>query len=197
MPELPEDETVARQLRRKIVGRRITGVQLLTPSTIRTPPPRQFVRDLSGCTVTGIGRRGKFLLIRLHPDRTLVAHLRMTGDFEVVPRSAPKHPHTRVILKFGRLELRFIDQRRFGHMDLVEAEETFAPLQRIGAEPLDRAFTLRRWRQILAGRRGTVKSLLLRQDLVAGIGNLYADEILWQSRIHPARLASRLRPEEV
>jgi formamidopyrimidine-DNA glycosylase len=197
MPELPEVETVARRLRRKIVGRRITGVQLLTPSTIRTPPPRQFVRDLNGSTVTGIGRRGKFLLIRLDPARTLVVHLRMTGGFEVVPRSAPLHAHTRVILKLGGLELRFIDQRRFGHMDLVKAEETFAPLQRMGSEPLERAFTLPRWHQILAGRRGTVKSLLLRQDLVAGIGNLYADEILWQARVHPARLVHTLRPEEI
>lgn len=197
MPELPDVETVARSLRRWIVGRRVTGVRLLTPSTIRTPPPRQFARELTGRRVAEIGRRGKYLLIRLRPFGTLVAHLRMTGDFQMARRSTPLHPHTRVIVQFGRHELRFVDQRRFGHMDIVEAEEDFGPLQRLGIEPLERDFTLSRWRELLAGRRGTIKGLLLRQDLIAGIGNIYADEILWQARIHPARPSHRLRPAEI
>ncbi len=185
MPELPDVETVARMLRRSIVGRRITGVRLLTPSTIRTPPPPQFARYLTGRRVVEIGRRGKYLLIRLRPSGTLVTHLRMTGDFQKARRLTPLHPHTRVIIQFGRLELRFVDQRRFGHMDVVEAEEDFGPLQRLGVEPLERTFTLSRWRELLAARRGTIKGLLLRQDLIAGIGNIYADEILWQARIRP------------
>ncbi len=197
MPELPDVETVARMLRRSIIGRRITGVRLLTPSTIRTPPPEQFARYLTGRRVVEIGRRGKYLLIRLRPSGTLVTHLRMTGDFQKARRLTLLHPHTRVVLQFGRLELRFIDQRRFGHMDVVEVEEDFEPLQRLGIEPLARAFTLSRWRELLAGRRGTIKGLLLRQDLIAGIGNIYADEILWQARIHPARTSHRLRADEI
>jgi formamidopyrimidine-DNA glycosylase len=197
VPELPDVETVARRLRRSIIGRRITGVRLLTPSTIRTPPPQEFVRHLTGRRVVEIGRRGKYLLIRLRPSGTLVTHLRMTGDLLVGPRLAPVHPHTRVVIQFGRLELRFVDQRRFGHMDVVETEEDFGPLQRLGVEPLERSFTLSRWRELLAGRRGTIKGLLLRQDLIAGIGNIYADEILWQARIHPARPSHRLRPDEI
>jgi formamidopyrimidine-DNA glycosylase len=152
---------------------------------------------LTGRSVAEIARRGKYLLIRLHPSRTLVAHLRMTGDFQVIPASSPVHPHTRVIIQFADLDLRFVDQRRFGHMDLVDAEGDFPPLQRMGVEPLDRAFTLPRWHALLTGRRGTIKALLLRQDLIAGIGNIYADEILWQARIHPARPIHRLRPDEI
>lgn len=197
MPELPDVETVARSLRRWITGRRITGVRLLTPSTIRTPPPRLFARHLTGRRVVEIGRRGKYLLIRLRPFGTLVTHLRMTGDFRIARRLTPLHPHTRVIIQFGRLELRFVDQRRFGHMDIVESEKTFGPLQRLGAEPLESDFTPSRWRELLAGRRGTIKGLLLRQDLIAGIGNIYADEILWQARIHPARPSHHLGPDEI
>jgi len=197
MPELPDVETVARRLRRTVGGRRITGVRVLAPQTVRSSPPRRFVRELTGRTVRTVDRRGKYLLIRLSGALTLIVHLRMTGDFELVPHAAPVHPHTRVILRFGRADLRFIDQRRFGHMDLVPSNVEFAPVARLGLEPLSASFTLTRWNAILHGRRGTIKSLLLRQDLIAGIGNIYADEILWQARLHPARLAHRLRDGEL
>lgn len=196
MPELPDVETVARRLRQTVAGRRIARVRVLTAATVRSPAPLAFVRQLRGRRIRAINRRGKYLLIRLDGGRVLIAHLRMTGDFVVVPRSAPIHPHTRVVLEVGRRDLRFVDQRRFGHMDLVASEDAFALLRRVGVEPLGRSFTMRRWQQMLAGRRSTIKSLLLRQDLVAGIGNIYADEILWQAHIHPARPVHRLRPEE-
>ena len=197
MPELPDVETVARRLRRTVGGRRITGVRVLAPPTVRSSPPRRFVRELTGRSVRTVDRRGKYLLIRLSGSRTLVVHLRMTGDFTLVPRATPVHPHTRVILQFGRADLRFIDQRRFGHMDLVPSNVEFAPVARLGLEPLSASFTLTRWNALVHGRRGTIKSLLLRQDLIAGIGNIYADEILWQARVHPARPAHRLRDGEL
>jgi len=197
MPELPDVETVARRLRRTVGGRRITGVRVLAPPTVRSSPPRRFVRELTGRSVRTVDRRGKYLLIRLSGSRTLVVHLRMTGDFTLVPGATPVHPHTRVILQFGRADLRFIDQRRFGHMDLVPSNVEFAPVARLGLEPLSASFTLTRWNAMLHGRRGTIKSLLLRQDLIAGIGNIYADEILWQARVHPARPVHRLRHGEL
>lgn len=197
MPELPDVETVARRLRRTIGGRRITGVRVLTPSTVRSPSVHQFVRELSRRLVRAVDRRGKYLLIRLSGSRTLVVHLRMTGDFVLAAGADPVHPHARVILQFGRADLRFIDQRRFGHMDLLPSGAEFGPVARLGLEPLGPSFTVERWRALLRGRRGTIKSLLLRQDLIAGIGNIYADEILWQARLHPARQAHRLKPEEV
>jgi len=197
MPELPDVETVARRLRRTITARRIIGVRVLTPSTIRSPHPRWFIKRLTGCTVRGVARRGKYLLIRLDPPTTLAVHLRMTGDFEIVPPTRLVHPHTRVIVRFEDLDLRFVDQRRFGHMDLVSSENDFGPVTRLGVEPLGRSFTRKRWEAILDGRRGSIKSLLLRQDLIAGIGNIYADQILWQARVHPTRSVHRLRRQEV
>lgn len=196
MPELPDVETVVRKLRRWIRGRRIRRVTLITPSTVRSPDPRAFVRRLRGRSVRAVGRRGKYILIRLDDGTTLAVHLRMTGDFTFVPRRTPRDRHTRVVFDVGGRELRFDDQRRFGHMDLVH-EAMFEPLQRMGLEPLEPSFTLPAVRELLRGRRGTVKSLLLRQDLIAGIGNIYADEILWQTRIHPARPAGELTRGEI
>lgn len=198
MPELPDVELVARQLRRTLVGRTIRSVRVLSPSTIRSPSPAAFVRLLRGQRIRSIERRGKYLLIQLR-GATLVAHLRMTGEFEVVPLRRPVHPHTRIIFNLGARDLRFVDQRRFGHMDLVPQDELarFAPLLKIGVEPLSPSLTFERFRALLGSRRGTVKSVLLHQDLMAGIGNLYADEILWQARLHPARQIPRLLPGEV
>jgi len=199
MPELPDVETVAAMLRRRVRGKRIQMVQLLTPSTVRSPDPATFTRLLRGLRLQRIDRRGKYLLISLDGDLTLVVHLRMTGDFEVTDPKAPIHPHTRVVFEIDRRHLRFIDQRRFGHMDLLTPQglSQFPGLARMGVEPLGPQFTLEKFRQLAAARRGAVKALLLRQDLVAGIGNIYADEILWHARLHPARRMESLRPDRI
>ena len=195
MPELPDVETVRRMLQRAVGGRRIRRVTVLSPSTIRSPAPRLFVRRLRGRRLESVDRRGKYLLIGLERAATLIVHLRMTGDFAVVPRTVPRDPHTRVVFSLNGDELRFIDQRRFGHMDLLPtAELRGSALARLGAEPLSRRFTLAEFRSLLRGRRGAVKALLLRQDVIAGIGNLYADEILFQARLHPARPVDSLIP---
>lgn len=198
MPELPDVETVARTLRREAVGRRIRRVRVLSPSTVRSPLPGRFASRLRGKRIEQVGRRGKYLLIDLEGDQTLIVHLRMTGGFASASRTDPIHPHTRVLFSFNGEELRFIDQRRFAHMDLVDARDvpTFAGLRRLGVEPLEDVFTLRRFRALLRGRRGTVKGFLLRQDVIAGIGNIYADEILFQARLLPWRPVESLRPAE-
>jgi formamidopyrimidine-DNA glycosylase len=198
MPELPDVETVVRMLRRTVVGRRIGPVRVLNPSTIRSPSPRRFTQRVRGRTIERVTRRGKYLLIGLDGGLTLIAHLRMTGDFTVVRRADPVHRHTRVVLALDGQEVRFVDQRRFGHMDLVPTREIdqFPALRRLGSEPLERAFTLRKFRALLQRRRGTLKGLLLRQDVIAGIGNIYADEILFQARLHPARRIDSLRLAE-
>src|SRR2546429_9980531 len=102
MPELPDVETVARRLRRTVGGRRITGVRVLAPPTVRSSPPRRFVRELTGRSVRTVDRRGKYLLIRLSGSRTPAVHLRMTADFTPLPRAPPGHPPPRAILQFGR-----------------------------------------------------------------------------------------------
>ncbi len=198
MPELPDVEAVVRTLRRGVVGRRIRAVAILSPSTIRSPAPRAFARRVRGRTIRAVGRRGKYLLIDLDGRLMLVAHLRMTGDF-VMARPGPRPAHTRVVFTLDGRELRFIDQRRFGHLDLVDlarpgALAAWEGLRRLGDEPLDPAFTLARFRDILRGRRGALKALLLRQDLIAGIGNIYADEILFRARLRPARSVASLGP---
>src|SRR5438046_405649 len=161
MPELPDVETVARRLRRTVGGRRIIGVRVLAPPTVRSSPPRRFVRELTGRTVRTVDRRGKYLLIRLSGSRTLVVHLRMTGDFTLVPRATPVHPHTRVILQFGRADLRFIDQRPFGHMDLVPAGVEFETVARLGLVPLSCSFTLTRAYALVLARARSVRSMRL------------------------------------
>ncbi|MGH2399744.1 MAG: Fpg/Nei family DNA glycosylase, partial [bacterium] len=174
----------------------IRSVRILTPSTVRSPSARAFARLMRGRRVLRIDRRGKYLLIGLDGNLTLVAHLRMTGDFEVTPPTRPIHPHTRVIFEIDGRHLRFTDLRRFGHMDLLTPQglSRFPGLIRMGIEPLGPEFTLAKFRELTRGRRGAVKALLLRQDLIAGIGNIYADEILWRSRLHPARRIESLRP---
>jgi formamidopyrimidine-DNA glycosylase len=197
MPELPDVENVAAMLRRRTRGRRIRNVRLVTASTVRFPDPRTFTRLLRGRRIGDVRRRGKYLLIALEDDLTLVVHLRMTGDFVMKRRNEIVDRHTRVIFRFDDAQLHFTDQRRFGHMDLLTPDQLrrFAGLERLGIEPLTPEFTLERLKEIMRGRRATLKSVLLRQDLVAGIGNIYADEILWQARLHPARNVSSLRPD--
>ena len=199
MPELPDVETVVRMLRRRVVGGRIDRIRVLDPSVVRSPAPALFARRVRGRAIQAVRRRGKYLLIRLEGGSTIVGHLRMTGDFSVVPRREPIRPHTRLVVGLDGTDLRFTDQRRFGHVDLVatHALDDFPALRRLGVEPLGPAFTPDRFRGILRTRRGSLKGLLLRQDLIAGIGNLYADEILFQARLRPARHVESLRPAEV
>src|SRR2546422_10068872 len=155
MPELPDVETVARRLRRTVAGRRITGVRVLSPATIHAPHPRRFIGELSGRPVRTVDRRGKYLLFRLSGARTLIVHLRMTGDFELAPHDAPVHPHTRVIPRFGRADLRFIDQRRFGHMDLAPSEAEFGPVANLARHPVAFSFPPHRRVALRGVRPGT------------------------------------------
>jgi formamidopyrimidine-DNA glycosylase len=199
MPELPDVETLARRIHRRVRGTRIRAVRLLTPSTVRHPDSAAFQRRLRGRRIMAVSRRGKYLLFALSGDLTVAVHLRMTGDFELTRPDAPLSPHTRVIFKAEGIDLRFTDLRRFGHMDLLTPAQRaqFPGLRTLGIEPLDAAFTSARFRELIGRRRLGVKALLLRQDLIAGIGNLYADEILWQARLHPSRTTDTLTPREV
>jgi formamidopyrimidine-DNA glycosylase len=199
MPELPDVETLARKLHRRVRGMRIRSVVLLTPSTVRHPDPAAFRRRLRGRRITAVNRRGKYLLFELSGELTLAVHLRMTGDFELARPDVPLSPHTRVVFTADGSDLRFTDLRRFGHMDLLTPaqRERFAGLSKLGIEPLDAAFTPRRLRELVGRRRLGIKALLLRQDLIAGIGNLYADEILWQARLHPSRTTDTLTARQM
>jgi formamidopyrimidine-DNA glycosylase len=196
MPELPEVETVARGLQASLVGRTIAGVEVRWPRSVIPPDPTAFARRLMGQTVTSVGRRGKWLVIALSDGDTLLVHLRMTGQLVLEAGEGPDDQHVRVLFLLedgGRL--RFSDMRKFGRLWLVD--DPAAALGALGPEPLGDGFTAARLGEMLARRRGRIKSLLLDQRFLAGLGNIYADEALWQACIHPLRQADSLSPAEV
>ena len=208
MPELPEVETVARDLRGLIVGATITGAVGDWPRAIASHPTiEEFSDALAGRRVESIGRRAKLVVVRLSGAAALTIHLKMTGQLFVVPggSSADRHVHFRFALADGR-ELRFRDIRKFGRvgcwpLDPVTGEpldpaDGGALFAGTGPEPLDDAFTLRAFRRRLRGRRGRLKPLLLDQGFIAGVGNIYADEALWRARLHPLRSVGTLRPPD-
>ena len=196
MPELPEVETVVRGLRGPLVGRRLVHVEARRPD-LRTKLPDGFAERLTGRTVTAIERRAKYILMRLDNETVLIAHLGMSGRF-LVTEGRPNHtgPHEHVLLETDRgTVLRYVDPRRFGLMDLTSAAElgSHPLLAGLGAEPLDASFTGSVLAAQLAGRRTPIKSALLDQRVVAGIGNIYACEALYYAQLSPRRLAASVQ----
>ena len=208
MPELPEVETVARDLRPRLVGATIVGARCSWARTLRTHEPVAFADAIAGRTVLAVGRRAKQIVVELSGDAALTIHLKMTGQLFVVPAATPEDPYVRLVLELadGR-ELRFRDIRKFGKVglygrdpvtgELVTEVGGAAVFADIGPEPLADAFTTREFRRRLRRRKGRLKPLLLDQSFVAGVGNIYADEALWRSRLHPLRTAGTLHvPDE-
>lgn len=194
MPELPEVETVARGLRASLVGRTISGVTVGWPRTVACPMVDEFRERIAGRRVVSVGRRGKYLVVGLDVGYLLI-HLKMSGRLQVAPAEEPldKHTHTVFDLDNGQ-QLRFQDARKFGRVYLVaELNEVTGGL---GPEPLADDFALHEFRRLLARRSGRLKSLLMNQEFLAGIGNIYADETLFAARLHPLRKANSLTPDE-
>lgn len=207
MPELPEVETVARDLRPRLVGATIAGARANWARTLRTHDPASFAAAIAGRRIEGVGRRAKLVVVELDGALALTIHLKMTGQLFVLPAEAPMDPYVRLVLELadGR-ELRFRDIRKFGRVglyprdpatgELVTEPGGAAVFAGHGPEPLADAFTLRVFRRRIRARSGRLKPLLLDQSFVAGIGNIYADEALWAARLHPLRAASSLRPDD-
>ena len=201
MPELPEVETVARGLQKQVAGRRILQITIGKSDFIDNAA--ELERELPGRVIREVQRYGKFLLLRLtaaertdREESALLVHLGMTGMLWPRPASEPqaKHTHVVMLLDDGR-ELRFIDARRFGRIAYLAKEVLQKELQRLGSDPLEAG--LEEFRRRLCGRRARVKALLLDQQVLRGVGNIYADESLWKAKIHPAHLGSRLTPTQV
>jgi formamidopyrimidine-DNA glycosylase len=182
MPELPEVEVVRRGLQHWTAGRAIEAVDVRHPRAVRrhVPGAEDFAARLQGAVLNDVRRRGKFLWWPLTDGRALVAHLGMSGQFRV---DAEPGEHTRVVLQLDRTLL-FDDQRTFGGMWLDEGDDIPRALTGIAPDPFDPAFDGRRVVATLRSRRAPVKALLLDQAIVSGIGNIYADEALWESRVH-------------
>ena len=196
MPELPEVQTVVNNLNElNIIGNRFTGAKVYWPKTIVKSTPKRFIGTIKGCTIRQITRRGKYVVISLSGNRTLLIHLRMTGRLNWELKNKPRNKHEHVILKVnGKHELRFQDTRKFGRILLTTAPETV--LNRLGPEPLADGFTLSRFRNMLQRRKRIVKPLLLDQKFIAGLGNIYVDEALWQAKIHPQRISNSISGKE-
>lgn len=199
MPELPEIETIARILHAQVTGKTIERARVLWPRVIATPSVDQFEREIAGRRILGVMRRGKFLWLRLDPPGHLLVHLRMTGRMLTCGPPDPMagdDPYNHVVLELDSgAPLRFRDVRRFGRMYLVADEAQV--LGGLGLEPLSPEFTAEQLGVILSSRRRQLKPLLLDQRVIAGLGNIYVDESLWEARIHPLRRASCLGADEV
>jgi formamidopyrimidine-DNA glycosylase len=197
MPELPEVQTIISDLKAAgIEGAVITGARVYWSRTIAEPSMGAFCRRIKGQKISAIRRRGKFIVFDFISGDHLLMHLRMSGRLHWLAKKLPRKKHEHVILSFrGGKQLRFHDTRKFGRIYLTSDADTI--LDRLGPEPLAAGFT----RQIFAGRlsprQRLLKPLLLDQTFIAGLGNIYVDEALWESKIHPCRIAASLNQNEI
>ena len=193
MPELPEVETIRRQLAPHLEGLRIESVEILDWRWTRPVEPGIVAAELTGATVERVGRAGKYLVWELDGDRHLLVHLRMTGALLFDPPDEPPHTRVRFSLSGGH-RLAYVDPRRFGtgHLLLSREARDLYLAQRLGVEPFTPEFTAAHLRALARGRTAPIKSFILDQRRVAGVGNIYADEALFRAGIHPLRPAGRL-----
>jgi formamidopyrimidine-DNA glycosylase len=200
VPELPEVETVRSRLEPALSGRRLERVEILDERLTRPFDPAAVAAQLEGERVAAVERRGKYLIVRFDSGRVLLVHLRMTGSLLAARRNGlPKDPYRRAVVRLDDgSDVAFRDVRRFGTWLVLEPGELDEYLAaRLGDEPLARAFSAAKLGRRLAGRRAPLKALLLDQRVVAGVGNIYADEALWYARLNPLRPGGSLAPDEL
>ncbi len=196
MPELPEVETIRTEISPLIIGRTLKNVEVYWERMVREPSLAEFRRGVTGQRITGVDRRGKYLLIRLGSGDTLIIHLKMSGALIVGKPSdaAPQYTHAIIDLD-GDVRIFFRDPRKFGLMRLAKDDATV--VGKLGPEPLEPDFTPEVLGKLLAGRKAPIKALLTDQDLIAGVGNMYADEALYEAKIHPLRTGGSLTKAEL
>jgi formamidopyrimidine-DNA glycosylase len=195
VPELPEVESVRRQLEPVLLGRRFDEVEIFDSRLVRPYEPAEVAAELEGERVAALDRRGKYLVVRFESGRVLLIHLRMTGSLRHAPGGALQDdPHRRAVVRLDDgSDVAYRDVRRFGTWLLLETGEAGPYLDaRVGVEPLETIFTAEHLGERLTRRRAPIKAALLDQRTVAGMGNIYVDEALWRSRIHPLRPAESL-----
>lgn len=198
MPELPEVETIRRSLEPKLLGREIIGVRALVPGMLQNTTLAELKSQIVGCRIIAIERRGKYLLLRLDRGLTLAVHLRMTGQLLVKSVEIPAVSSTYFFLDLdNQCEFRFADVRKFGKIILYPTAQIPLCLNKLGPEPLSDDFTAANFIEIMQNRKVAVKKALLNQELIAGIGNIYADEALFLAQIHPLTLVSNLTSAEL
>ncbi len=193
MPELPEVETIVRGLRKNLRGDRFSSIEIFRDDPVISRDPDAFVARLKGAGIENVLRRGKYLLFKLAPSGWLVGHLRMTGKFILTgkPDNIDKYDRLWFHMDSGRT-LVFSDMRCFGTLECVESLEDWERQRQLGKEPLSEEFDPRWLKRVLRNSPREVKPVLLDQKLVCGIGNIYASEILFRSRVNPRRRSKRV-----
>ncbi len=200
MPELPEVETVRRGLTRLVVGRKVLGTEVRWEKTISGMAPEEFDAELVGRTIEKVDRRGKYLLFRFSGGLTMVSHLRMEGAYYTVPAGTEPGKHDLVTFHLDEgIDLFYRDTRKFGRMSLVPDADALqvAGLAKIGPEPTEKDLSLAYMESEFGKSRMHVKPFLLDQSHIACLGNIYVDETLWQSQIHPLTAANKLSEDEL
>jgi formamidopyrimidine-DNA glycosylase len=202
MPELPEVETIRRELDREVVGKRIKTVSVTGERSVRRhDDPAEFVTRLEGAKVTAVERRGKNLLLKLDTEELLVVHLGMSGQLLKAAAKDELAKHTHVVITFTQGgQLRFVDPRTFGEMFVTTAEtltDEVPELAHLGPDPVDQAMSWQALGHLLMRHPMKLKAFLMDQSIIAGIGNIYSDEILWQAGLRYDRLSTSLSTQEM
>lgn len=192
MPELPEVETIKRELEKAVLGKKIAKVSIINPKVIKEPPPKEFQKEITGATIKSILRKAKLLIIELSNGKFLAIHLKMSGQL-IYPGKNSKL--TRVIFNLSNGKtLDFNDGRLFAELRLVDDWQKLKFIQRLGPEPF--AITLEQFKEMLSKKKTKIKPLLLDQTFISGIGNIYANEALFRAKVRPARPANSLSEKE-
>ena len=200
MPEMPEVETIRRTLDGHVVGKTINEVEILLPRLIKWPSAHEFQAIVTGKTIVRLDRQGKYLLFRFHDNMVMIVHLRMTGRLYYITSGMSRDKFTHIVFKLDHgAELLYVDTRTLGTLYAMPEAELWriSGLSAMGPEPLSAEFTLAYLQEVLHNRKGKIKSLLLNQKIIGGLGNIYVDESLAISGIHPERIASSLHISEV
>jgi len=197
MPELPEVQTIVNDLNAAdVIGVPINGARVFWARTIAEPSPELFGKRLKYRKFTAIRRRGKYLVFETDTEYTMLLHLRMSGRLNLESAGTPRIKHEHVIIKFNdNRQLRFHDTRKFGRIHLINDPERI--LGRLGPEPLEKGFTAKVLADRLRRHKRLLKPLLLDQTFIAGLGNIYVDEALWDVKLHPNRIAATLSVNEI
>ena len=196
MPELPEVETVLRTLETKIKDRKILDIKVLYKPIVDLDA-KVFKKNLIGQHFRDFKRRGKYLIFEMD-DISFISHLRMEGKYFILNKDYPIDKHTHVIFYLDNgEELRYHDVRKFGRMELMEKKDDYSKFKQLGPEPFDKEFNIKYCKDYLSKKSNPIKEVLLSQEFVAGIGNIYVDEILWDICVNPSRPANKLKDEEI
>jgi formamidopyrimidine-DNA glycosylase len=201
VPELPEVETIRRELDRDVVGKRIKTAQVSGTRTVRRQPKKQFITRVEGAKITGIDRKGKYLLLSLDSDDVIVIHLRMSGQLLRAANKDAPIKHTHVVLTFTQGgQLRFVDPRTFGEVFVANREtldEDFPELAELGIDPVDEPISWTTFAHLLTAKPVKLKAFLMDQSQLAGIGNIYSDEILFAAGLRYDRMTDTLSSQEI